>query len=51
MIHGQNPTTPADAYQGVRCPWCSRKLAEALPGSALRLRCPRCKQVFERRVE
>ena len=34
-------------YVRIRCPHCSRLLAEASPGSALRVKCGRCKAVVE----
>lgn len=30
----------------VRCPNCNRMAAEAAPGSRLRVKCTRCRQVF-----
>ena len=36
-----------DRYIRVRCPRCGRLAAEAAPQSAVRVKCGRCKAVFQ----
>jgi len=45
--------TAGAVADGVRCPRCNKKLAEALHGGLLRILCRRCKliAIFDRRSE
>jgi phage FluMu protein Com len=37
-------------WSQVRCPTCGKLVAEASPGSRLRVKCSRCRDLFERSV-
>ena len=44
---GDRVDVPQTPYLRVRCPNCSRLLAEVVPGSVVRVKCSRLKAVIE----